>query len=521
MNGYIEKLGSLGFAMDHELSIDLVLQSLPDSYAQFVLNFQMNKIDCTLPELINMHKTVEPSIKKEQKSIMVVNSSGPSKKNKKAKKQGKKNTIKPKGGIQKKTAKNKDSSTKGPCFHCNKMGHWKRNCKEYLESIKKKKQDVAFTSGIYVIEINAASNNNAWVLDTGCGSHICSNVQGLKSSRRLKKGEVDLRVANGAKVAALFVGTYSLSLPSGLVLDLEDCFYVPSISRNIISISSLCNKGFEINFMNNCCSAKLNDIFYFSGTINNGIYLLDQSSQILNLHTKRLKTDNIKPSFLWHCRLCHISEKRLSKLHKFGDLGSFEYDSYDTCDSCLLGKMTKTPFSGKGERANELLELIHSDVCGPMTIQARGGFQYFITFIDDYSRYGYVYLMKYKSEAFEKFKELKHEVEKQLGKVIKVLRSDRGGEYLNQEFQSYLKENGIISQWTPPHTPQHNRVSERRTLLDMVRSMMGLANSPRFLWGYALETAAYILNRVPSKSVETTPYEIWSKKKPSFSYMKI
>ena len=88
-----------------------------------------------------------------------------------------------------------------------------------------------------------------------------------------------------------------------------------------------------------------------------------------------------------------------------------------------------------------------------MTIHSRGDFQYFITFIDDFSRYGYVYLIKYKSEALEKFKEFRNEVEKQLGKSIKMLRSDRGGEYLNQEFQSYLKENGIRSQWTPPYTP--------------------------------------------------------------------
>ena len=93
--------------------------------------------------------------------------------------------------------------------------------------------------------------------------------------------------------------------------------------------------------------------------------------------------------------------------------------------------MTKWPFSEKGERAKELLELIHSDVCGPMTTPAREGFSYFITFIDDYSRYGYVYLMKYKSEAFEKFKEFRQEVEKQLRRSIKTLWSDRGGEYLN------------------------------------------------------------------------------------------
>ena len=99
-----------------------------------------------------------------------------------------------------------------------------------------------------------------------------------------------------------------------------------------------------------------------------------------------------------------------------------------------------------GEHATETLKLIHSDVCGPMSTHARGGYLYFVSFIDDYARYGYVCLMKYKSETFEKFKEFRTEVEKQLGKNIKTLRSYQGGEYLNQEFQSYLRDNGILSQ---------------------------------------------------------------------------
>ena len=107
--------------------------------------------------------------------------------------------------------------------------------------------------------------------------------------------------------------------------------------------------------------------------------------------------------------------------------------------------MSKTPFNKKGERATEILELIHSYVCGPLSTHARGSYLYFVTFIDDYSRYGYVYLMKYKSETVEKFKEFRAEVEKQLGRSIKTLRSDRGGEYLSQEFQSYLTDNGILS----------------------------------------------------------------------------
>ena len=88
-----------------------------------------------------------------------------------------------------------------------------------------------------------------------------------------------------------------------------------------------------------------------------------------------------------------------------------------------------------------------------MSVHARGGFVYFKTFIDDYSRYGYFYLMRYKSETFEKFKEFRNEVEKQIGRSIKELRSDRGGEYLSQAFLDYLGDNGILSQWTPPYTP--------------------------------------------------------------------
>ena len=105
-----------------------------------------------------------------------------------------------------------------------------------------------------------------------------------------------------------------------------------------------------------------------------------------------------------------------------------------------------------------------------MITEARGGYSYFITFTDDLSRFGYVYLMKHKSETFDKFKEYQSMVEKQLKKSIKILRSDRGGEYFSNEFLTYLGENGILSQWTPPGTQQHNGVSERRnrTLLDMV-----------------------------------------------------
>ena len=188
---------------------------------------------------------------------------------------------------------------------------------------------------------------------------------------------------------------------------------MPALTKNIIPVSCLNKRGFHLNFFDNSCCIMLNDVFYADGTLSNGIYILDMSNPILNISdSKRQKGDNLKSAHLWHCRLSHISERRMTELHKCRSLGSFDYESFETCESCLLGKMTKLPFKGKGERAHGLLDLIHTYVCGPMSVHAVGGFVYFITFIDDYSQYGYLYLMRYKSEAFERFKEFRNEVEK-------------------------------------------------------------------------------------------------------------
>ncbi|TYK27941.1 gag/pol protein [Cucumis melo var. makuwa] len=183
-----------------------------------------------------------------------------------------------------------------------------------------------------------------------------------------------------------------------------------------------------------------------------------------------------------------------AKLVKNGLLNKLEDDSLPPSESCLERKMTKRPFTGKGYRAKEPLELIHSDLCGPMNVKARGGFEYFISFIDDYS-----------------------------SKKIKILRSDRGGEYMDLRFQDYMIEHGIQSQLSAPGTPQQNGVSERRnrTLLDMVRSMMSYAQLSSSFWGYVVQTAVHILNNVPSKSVSETPFELWRGRKPSLSHFRI
>ncbi|GJT80337.1 retrotransposon protein, putative, ty1-copia subclass [Tanacetum coccineum] len=255
---------------------------------------------------------------------------------------------------------------------------------------------------------------------------------------------------------------------------------------------------------------------YFSVVPRDGNYEIDLSNSNTNnsfmyvVSNKRAKL-NLGSSLLWHCRLGHISKKRIEKLQHDGLLNSTDIQSFEKCLSCMSGKMTRKPYSHQVKRAKDLLGLIHTDVCGPFRTVSKQGASYFVTFTDDFSRYGYVYLLKHKHEVFETFKVFQKEVENQLGKTIKSLRSDRGGEYMSQDFLDHLKEHGIIAHHTPPYTPQHNGVFERRnrTLLDMVRSMMSQTTLPKSFWDYALESAARILNMVPTKKVEKTPYEVW------------
>ncbi|GJZ59131.1 retrotransposon protein, putative, ty1-copia subclass [Tanacetum coccineum] len=311
-------------------------------------------------------------------------------------------------------------------------------------------------------------------------------------SKKLKPRALSLYVGDGHRAAVEAIGEFHLCLPSGLVLILHNCHYAPSITRGIILVSRLYKDGFVNRFENdNSISVSKNNLIYFNAIPRDDIYEIVMSSSNTNdssmfaVSNKRAKL-NLDSALLWHCRLGHINKKRIEKLQHDGLLDSTDIKSFEKCVACMSGKMARKPYSHQVERAKDLLGLIHTDVCGPFKIMSRQGASYFVTFTDDFSRYGYVYLLKHKHEVFETFKVFQKEVENQLGKTIKSLRSDRGGEYMSQEFLDHLRDHGIIAHRTPPYTPQHNGVSERRnqTLLDMVRSMMSQTTLPKSFWDY-------------------------------------
>jgi len=203
------------------------------------------------------------------------------------------------------------------------------------------------------VEINLSSKNSlAWVLDTGCVSHICISMQGLKNPRRLAKGEVDLRVGNKARVAALAVGTYELRLPTGRILQLNNCYFVPVLSRNLISVSSLCKTGFKFVFEKYGCSFSFKNELFGTGMLCDDLFFIDTIYEVFNVEPPiKRKRDDVNETYLWHCRLGHINETRLSKLYTERLIQPDVFETYPTCEPCLKGKMTKSPFSGIGERA--------------------------------------------------------------------------------------------------------------------------------------------------------------------------
>ncbi|RVW25195.1 Retrovirus-related Pol polyprotein from transposon TNT 1-94 [Vitis vinifera] len=364
-------------------------------------------------------------------------------------------------------------------------------CVQEEERLKQEKIESAhLASTSQGFEINlVVVPTNTWWIDTGATTHISVTMQGCLRIQMPTDGERYIYVGNGNKAAVKAIGLFRLQLDSGC---------------------SLTDKLYKLNIK-----------------AINGNETLHSS----NYGIKR-KLMNENSSMLWHKRLGHISNQRIQRLVSDGILDPLAFSDFQVCIECIKGKQTNMK-KKNANRCSDVLELIHTDICGPFPTPSWNGQQYFITFIDDYSRYGYLYLIHEKSQSLDVFKNFKAEVENQLSKKIKAVRSDRGGEYYGRydgsgeqrpgPFAKYLMECGIVPQYTMSGTPSPNGVAERRnrTLKDMVRSMISHSTLPESLWGEAIKTAVYILNRVPSKAVAKTPYELWTSKKPSIRHLHV
>ncbi|GKA21539.1 retrotransposon protein, putative, ty1-copia subclass, partial [Tanacetum coccineum] len=466
MEGYFDRLESLNMVFDVELSINIILSGLPAYYNQFMLSYQMNGKETSIISVL----TVSHNAKKRKTSYS----------NWKRKAAKGKSDRGSKRKVESEIAPTSDPK-EAVCFYCNIKMHWKRSCPKYLKDLKDEKVEKDSHSGLFMIELHNTTTSDSWVLDTGCGTHIFTVLQGLKESIRLKHEELNLVMENRKITLVTRIGKYEFMLMSEVMINLNNYCYSSEMTRNIISFHALFKDGYKFSFDNENGDILVysNGCFMFKASPCKGIYetvecISHNGNVILNVGS----SNELDKSKLWHSRLGHVNKKRIAQLQKDGVLESFDFKSDDVCESCLLGKMTKSPFTGSCERGEGLLDLVHTDVCGPFRSATKDGKRYYVTFTDDFSRYGYVYLIKHKSDTFEVFKRYQNEVENQLGRKIK-------------------------------NPVRHGSIYDESS------------NTSNKLLGLRIRDTAHILNLVPNKKVSKAHFEMWKGNRPSLGHIKL
>jgi hypothetical protein len=304
---------------------------------------------------------------------------------------------------------------------------------------------------------------------------------------------------------------------------MKDVLYVPGLKKNLLSISALEKKGYRVAFIDGevlmwAKEETLNEAIII-GSEENGLYRLKGHSETSMAHAIENSCE------LWHRRLAHINYKALPYICKaVTGLPKLKVDHEGVCNGCAQGKNIKNPFLKRDNKVEGVLELIHSDVCGPMPSASISGYVYYVSFIDDYSHKTWVYLLKSKDEVFSKFKEFKALIENVSERKIKILRSDNGGEYTSKEFVNFCRDVGRKRELTTPYNPQQNGVAERknRTIMEAVKTMFHEQDLPMCLWAKATMTAVYVQNRLSHSALGLkTPEEMFTGKKPEVSHLKI
>lgn len=304
---------------------------------------------------------------------------------------------------------------------------------------------------------------------------------------------------------------------------LKNVLYIPKFSCNLVSLSKLL-KDYKITFSKKNALVYEGNVMVATTKIKHGVFVFDniKIKNIANLVSSE------KTNELWHRRFNHINPSYLKKLkHRIKDDAIFNYDSKQetkTCHPCLQGKAKEHHFPTSDSKARKAFDLIHSDVAY-LECESIGRNKYYISFIDDYSSFSWVFPFRSKAQVPKIIINFHKSVKIQYNANIKCFRSDRGTEYTNQTVQDYFAENGIKHETSAPATPMQNGKSEvfNRVMGNGIRTLLVDSGLPKSLWGEALANVNYVRNRTPTSSNENfkTPFELLFGKLPDFNRLKI
>jgi transposase InsO family protein len=417
------------------------------------------------------------------------------------------------------------------CQICYKMGHTALDCYHRMDFAFQGKHPptklaaMAFSSN--------ASSSNCWVSDTAATDHFTPELANIQQPQAYP-GNDSVTVGNGETLPITHIGNAQLHA-SKHILHLRHTLRVPNMKSNLLSVFKCC-KDNHCRFIFDASAVTIQDIpsgkVLYMGRNEVGLYPIygapfSHKSSSTTLNSNNFCSPSVKTacagvrasSFTWHSRLGHPNAKILQSVlptlpsHNVASLDSNTSNSF--YKHCVLGKMTQLPFSLSCTKSTAPLQLVHSDVWGPAPITSINGTRFYVSFIDDFSKFTWFFPLKHKSQVLPTFIHFKTTIENLLNHKLKVLRTDCGGEYTDSSFQKYCSEHGIFHQFSCPHTPQQNGVAERkhRHIVETALFLISQSSLPLSYWPYAFY--CHISHQSPTYSQFTSQYSMGT----SFSHL--
>ncbi|PKU62264.1 Retrovirus-related Pol polyprotein from transposon TNT 1-94 [Dendrobium catenatum] len=409
------------------------------------------------------------------------------------------------------------SPTRPTCQICNKVGHIALNCWH------RSNPRFAPTNPRSINALLAQPNqipSQDWIIDSGASNHLTPDLSNLQYPVQYH-GQDSVSIANGSQLPVAHSGQCLLPLPeTPRKLYLRKLLHVPHLSHNLLSVSKLTTDN-PVSVSFNANGFKIKDRkdrrLLLHGPLHDGLYQLRRPA----VHKHMAFHANSNQETLWHSRLGHPHHGLLKDLLPHLP-GITQISNKFFCTSCTVAKCHKFPFNKTHSVSSAAFDLIHSDVWGPAPVHSMDSFRYYVIFIDDFTRFSWLYLMQSKQETLSKFKLFQQLIRTQFHTTPKALRSDGGGEFISHEFTNFLHQHGIQRQLSCPHTPEQNGLAERkhRHLLDLARTLLHAANLPSTFWAEAISTANYLVNRLPSSSIANqTPFYRLHGHHPSYTHL--
>lgn len=499
------KLTGIGFDISDEWLGAILLAGLTDEYGPMIMTIESNNQEISADAIISKLMDMKVSSKSGEAFL-----------GKGGKNNGKRNTKKKK----KATNSNPNANEKRRCYICESDQHLAFNCPKRTNGRSNEEKKKADTASAFMVGMLSVCKRDEWYIDSGASIHMSPFSDILIDKKKACVG--DITTANNAKMQVECMGK-SLMRMNDEVISVNEVLHVPKLGANLLSVHKMVCRGNTIVFDLDGCK-----IFNKEKKLlklikpENGIYKLCAPNETICM----LANKNESNTMLWHRRFGHLNYGTLCQLNNA--VAGINVNGNDTqikqCKVCDLGKQHRKPFPVSSTRTKKILEVVHTDLCGPMETKSLAGARYMLTFTDDFSRKTFLYFLKEKSQVFKSFMEFKMAVENETECKIKCIRSDNGMEYMAAKFNDFCKENGILHQLTCTYTPEQNGVAERanRTIVEKAKCMLFDGGLGKEFWAEACNTAAYVMNRTPRVRLQNkTPIEMWSGEKPDVSSLRI